>query len=224
MIRSRLSLMMVLASALAFSGCDWMPGKPDLGHHWMPASEQKDFAKLYSQNCQACHSIDGSPALAISMGNPVYLAWVPREALRKAVSDGIKDTAMPAFGQAQGGLLTEEQIDILVDGILAKKPGAAPAGLPPYAGVRGDPRKGQELFASVYAPSGTVIQGLANPYYLSLVSDSYLRTLLVAGFPEFGLPDYSKARPEKVLSNQEISDVAAWLASLRPAPLSQGGP
>lgn len=217
-------LVLALATSLVFSGCDWMPGKPDPGHHWMPASSQKDFAALYSQNCQACHSIDANPAPAISMGNPVYLSWIPREALRKAIAEGVQKTSMPAFSQAQGGLLTEEQIDILTDGILAQKPASPPADLPPYAGVKGDAKKGQALFAAVYAPLGSGVQGFTNPYYLSLVSDSYLRSLLVAGFPEAGLPDYSKARPEKVLSNQEISDVAAWLASLRPTPSSQGSP
>lgn len=220
----RIRFGLVLATALIFSACDWMPGKPDPGHRWMPASMEKDFSKLYVQNCQACHSIDGSPALAVSMGNPVYLSWIPREELRRAVAEGVKGTSMPAYGQAAGGLLTGEQIDILVDGILAKKPATVPSGLPPYAGVKGDGKRGGELFSAVYGSSGTAVQGLANPYFLQLVSDSYLRSLFVAGFPEMGLPDYSKARPGKVLSNQEISDLVAWLSALRPNPYPQGGP
>jgi hypothetical protein len=39
--------------------------------------------------------------------NPLYLAVVPKDVLKKIIADGIKATAMPAFAKANGGELTD---------------------------------------------------------------------------------------------------------------------
>jgi mono/diheme cytochrome c family protein len=123
-----------------------------------------------------------------------------------------------------GGGLTDEQITILVNGILAgKKPLDPAAGpLPAYAAPLGNPASGQAVFA-VYCASchgaggngGTKAGSVIDPAYLGLVSDQYLRTVTIAGRPEFGMPDWHGYIPGKSMSDQEVSDVVAWLVSNR---------
>jgi hypothetical protein len=48
-----------------------------------------------------------------------------------------------------------------------------------------------------------------------MVSDQYLRTIVVAGRPELGCPDFPKRLPDRSLTNEEVADLTAWLASHR---------
>jgi mono/diheme cytochrome c family protein len=56
---------------------------------------------------------------------------------------------------------------------------------------------------------------IANDSFLALVSDQGLRTLVITGRPELGAPDWRGNMPRKPMSDQEITDVVAWLASRR---------
>ena len=51
--------------------------------------------------------------------------------------------------------------------------------------------------------------------FLALVSDQGLRTIVIAGRPELGAPDWRGNIPGKPMTDQEITDVVAWLASRR---------
>jgi hypothetical protein len=52
--------------------------------------------------------------------------------------------------------------------------------------------------------------------YLSLISDQGLRTLVITGRPDFNAPDWRNNVASHPMSDQEITDVVAWLASQRP--------
>ena len=56
---------------------------------------------------------------------------------------------------------------------------------------------------------------IANATYLSLVSDQYLRTIVIAGRPELGAPDWRGNVIGRPMTSDEISAVVAWLASQR---------
>jgi hypothetical protein len=60
--------------------------------------------------------------------------------------------------------------------------------------------------------------------YLTLVSDQYLRTIVIAGRPELGAPDWRGNVPGRPMSDQEVTDVVAWLASQRIASPGQPYP
>ncbi|MGB9433834.1 MAG: cytochrome c, partial [Candidatus Acidiferrum sp.] len=51
--------------------------------------------------------------------------------------------------------------------------------------------------------------------FLALVSDQGLRTIVIAGRPELGAPDWRENIPGKPMTDQDITDVVAWLASRR---------
>lgn len=208
--------------ALSIAGCDWMPGKPKPEDKWQPPTAVSNFTTLYKQNCLGCHGVGGVVSGSLAMDNPTYLSVVPRETIDTIIDQGVPGTAMPAFSIAAGGTLTDEQIEILLNGILAKKP-AHPAGpLPPYAAALGNPAAGAAVFASACASchgatgvGGDKAGSVIEPAYLSLVTDQYLRSIVIAGRPDLGCPDFSGRIPGRAMTNQEIADVTAWLASNR---------
>jgi len=208
------------ASLLAVSGCDQLPGKPKESDRWQPPETVKDFKTLFGANCSACHGDDASIGPSISVQNPLYLAVIPKDVLRKIVAEGIKGTAMPGFAKANGGDLTDEQVDILVNNLTSKA--AQQTNLPSYSAAPGDANHGSEVYNQYCAnchgqagQGGEKAGAMVNPDYLHLVSDQYLRSVIICGRPELGMPNYQEVVRDHPMSTQEIADVVAWLASHR---------
>src|SRR5260370_26949643 len=113
-----LILGLVGLSTLGLYGCANAPGHP--GPDGIPVipSEISDFNVLYGQNCAGCHGPEGKRGgAAIALGDPVYLAIAYDAVVRRAVSNGIPGTSMPAFAHSAGGMLTDQQIYVIVHGI-----------------------------------------------------------------------------------------------------------
>jgi cytochrome c oxidase cbb3-type subunit 3 len=209
-------------------GCNRLPGKPREEDRWKPPAENKNFAELFDTNCRACHSNGRTLGASISMNNPPYVAVAPKEVVHKIIEEGVPGTAMPAYSAKAGGMLTDEQINILVDGIyLWAKGREAPAdNLPPYSAALGDAERGESIFAqdcaNCHGSDGEGVKGKAgsvvDPAYLSLVSDQYLRSVVIAGRPELGMPGFRDYVAGKPMTPEEISDVVAWLSSRRRGP------
>ncbi|HEY8901108.1 MAG TPA: cytochrome c [Chthoniobacterales bacterium] len=227
MIRSRiLSFTLCALAASALTACDgkldvsaldsWMPGKPKREDAWKPETAITSGEEIFAQNCLGCHSIGGTPSPSIAMSDPLYLAVIPPEILKSIIANGIKVSSMPAFSEEHGGSLTPEQIEKLVAFILEKKkPIDGP--LPAYAAPAGNAAAGQIAFETYFSkfPGMTGYGSISDPAFLGLVTDQYIRTLVIAGRPELGLPDYRSRVPGKAMSDQEIADVVAWLISQR---------
>jgi cytochrome c oxidase cbb3-type subunit 3/ubiquinol-cytochrome c reductase cytochrome c subunit len=65
---------------------------------------------------------------------------------------------------------------------------------------------------------------LVDPAYLALISDQGLRSLILAGQPQDGMPDWSSdmtGAGSRAMTDQEIADTVAWLASHRIATPGQ---
>ena len=95
-----------------------------------------DFDFLYARNCSGCHGPDGKGGAAIGLGDPVYLAIADDAVIRRVTSSGVAGTSMPAFAQHSGGMLTDDQINVMVGGIRsrwAKPDTVRDAAVPPYA-------------------------------------------------------------------------------------------
>ena len=198
----------------------------------VPRPEQVlDFETLYGQNCAGCHGAHGQNGAAISLANPVYLATVGSADLQRIVASGVPGTAMPPFGKAAGGMLTDQQIQALTQGMIKAWADSSQLGgqkPPAYASTgQGDAVRGQTAFSSYcgrcHSADGTGnaekhLGSLVDPSYLALISDQGLRSIIIGGQPAQGMPDW---RSEKVgsqthaLSDQEITDIVAWLASHR---------
>jgi cytochrome c oxidase cbb3-type subunit 3 len=216
-------LPMLVLSCVALLSCT-APGQPAAETAVIRPSEVTDFRLLYAQNCSGCHGANGQGALTVAIGKPVYLAIADDPTIRRVVEEGRAGTTMPAFSQRAGGFLTDAQIEILVRGIRAwSRPGNLINSRPPAyaASLTGNAARGQDVFAG-YCSSchGTGVSGaraIADPLYLALVTDQDLRTVIIAGMPNLGMPDWrGHATP---LSDADVTDVVAWLAMHR-MPLS----
>lgn len=202
---------------------NWMPGKPKLENAWKPAQDITDFDKLFAQNCRGCHGDGKTVGAAIDLSDPTLLAILTPDELKTLITNGVPKTAMPAFSVPNGGNLTDAQIQILVDGIQGwKNVETAPKGpLPAYSAPLGDATRGAEIYktysASILEKTPAIGKDgfLTNPAFLGMVTDQYLRLLVIAGRPELGIPSYQTAISGQPMSDQDIADVVAWLATQR---------
>jgi mono/diheme cytochrome c family protein len=234
----------VLASALALAGagCHNAPGKPVTGSEAMRPDQMLEFESLYAQNCASCHGQHGKNGAALSLANPVYLTVAGVANIQRATAEGVPGTMMPPFAKAKGGMLTDQQITALAQGMVNEwaKPALAAGKMPPaYASSSaGDAEKGQKAYATFCARchgadgSGAVvgnlhIGSLVDSAYLSLISDQGLRSIIIAGQPEQDMPGWRSdaagkgARPR---SDEEIANIVAWIASHRIATPGQPYP
>jgi len=178
------------------------------------------------------HGPDGKGGAAIGLGDPVYLAIADNATITRVAADGVPGTAMPAFAQHSGGMLTNDQIDVIAKESAQPGPKRMPRTIrilrPTAAQSPGDPARGAAAY-NVYCASchgaagrgGTRAGSIVEPSYLALVSDQNLRTTVIAGRPELGAPDWRGNVPGKPMSPRDVSDVVAWLSSQRPQSSAQ---
>jgi mono/diheme cytochrome c family protein len=211
---------------MLLSACSSPAGRPTKDSEEPAPSEISDFKTLYTENCAGCHGTDARGGAAVALADPVYLAIIDEPSMRKVIANGVHGTSMPAFAQSAGGFLTDKQIDVITSEIRSRwsRPGILNgANAPSYAArSQGDVHRGEASYrtycSSCHGPQG---QGggkgsaITNDSFLALVSDQGLRTMVIAGRPELGAPDWRGNVPGKPMSDQEITDVVAWLASHR---------
>jgi cytochrome c oxidase cbb3-type subunit 3 len=212
--------------AILFSGCGAPHGQPGKDSEVLAPNEVLEFGTLYAENCAGCHGPEGRGGAAIALANPVYLAIADDASIRKVISNGVRGTAMPAFAKSAGGMLTDAQIDVITKEIRSRwsKQGvldtATAPSYPPKSA--GDAQRGEVAYKT-YCESchGSGGKGgrngspITDDSFLALVSDQGLRTIVITGRPELGAPDWRGDLPGRPMSDQEVTDVVAWLASHR---------
>jgi mono/diheme cytochrome c family protein len=223
-----------LAACGLLLGCERLPGKPTEAQRPLLSSQVTNFDEIYGRSCAGCHGRDGQMGAARPLRDPLYQALVRRDTLRQIIAQGVPGTTMPAFSERLGGGLTDTQIDIVIDGMQnrwGRSQAFATMTLPPYslqdagtAGTEpGEPERGQAAYTTYCAhchgpdgrgeeKGGAVLDGA----YLALVSDQALRTAIIAGRIDLGMPDWREAVVGHPMTPQDITDIVAWLASHRP--------
>lgn len=177
-----------------------------------------NFNTLYSQNCAGCHGANGRNGPAFDLSNPVYQAAVSDATLQQIISMGEPPTQMPAFAQSSGGMLTDAQVDALVKGMRTAWPanGALNGLTPPQPGGHSDAEQGQKTYQVACARCHSEPnQRVTDPTYLALINNRTLRTIIVAGRPDLGHPDWRGDIPGRPLTDQEVNDIVAYLDSLQ---------
>jgi cytochrome c oxidase cbb3-type subunit III len=211
---------------MLLSACSSPPGQPRRASEILAPSEVMEFRTLYAENCAGCHGTEGKGGGAIALADPVYLAIADDTAMRKVIANGVRGTSMPAFAQSAGGMLTDKQIDVITREMRSRwsRQGILDGANPPAYAAKsaGNVQHGEVVYgtycASCHGPQG---QGgpkgsaISNDSFLALVSDQGLRTIVVTGRRELGAPDWRGNVSGKPMSDQEITDVVAWLASRR---------
>jgi cytochrome c oxidase cbb3-type subunit 3 len=211
---------------LLLAGCGSPHGQPLAGSETLAPNEILDFDTLYAQNCAGCHGAEGRGGAAIALADPVYLAIADDAVIRKVVANGVHGTAMPAFAESAGGMLTDKQIDVISNEMRSRWSrqeilnGANPPSYAPKSA--GDAQRGEVAYKtyceSCHGPGGRggpKGSAIADDSFLALVSDQGLRTIVIAGRPELGAPDWRGNVSGKPMSDQEVTDVVAWLGSRR---------
>src|SRR2546425_2038826 len=142
-------------TAALLVGCDNAPGRRAMDEENVAPDRILDFDILYRTNCAGCHGPHGRGGAALALANPTYLAIADADVLRRVTADGIAGTPMPASGRRSGAMLTDQQIDAIVNGIRARwaNPSAVAAiNPPPYSdSLPGDARRGGTVFATYCA-------------------------------------------------------------------------
>lgn len=166
------------------------------------------------------------------LNDPLFLALVSDEALRRVIDRGRPGTLMPAFGQTAGGTLTVPQVVVLAAGLrkewgqgfdksktpsseyrLADSEGANPP--------RGDADRGKEVYVLACARchgsdgKGGRAGTLRDRAFLALISDQALRHVVTTGRTDLGMPGYATVGGQKPLTAEQISDLVVLLASWR---------
>ena len=226
-------VLVLAAGSLALVGCTRIPGRPGPGPEVVRPDEVLDFPTLYKANCAACHGENGRNGAAISLANPVYLAVAGEDNLRHITANGVSGKLMPPFAKSAGGMLTDQQIGVLAHGMMQQwsKPDLlAGSSLLPYKStLAGDSVRGQQAFGTFCARChgaggegstgdaqskkgrvGSIVDGS----YLALISDQGLRSITIAGRPDEGMPDW-RTDGTQPMTDQQITDIVAWLASKR---------
>jgi cytochrome c oxidase cbb3-type subunit 3 len=217
---------LAIVALLACAACSSSRGAPRADSEVVSPSEVVDFNLLYGKNCAGCHGVDGRGGAALALANPVFLAIADDAVIRHTAANGVSGTPMPAFAQSAGGMLNDKQIDAIVGGFRswAKPDALRDVTPPPYAAQSpGDPQRGADAYRT-YCSSchgagghgGSKASSIVDGSYLALVSDQQLRTIVIAGRPELGAPDWRGDVAGRPMSAQEITDVVAWLSSQRP--------
>jgi mono/diheme cytochrome c family protein len=238
-----LPLLVCSGVLLACGGCWRAPGIPAPGDDVPRPDKQLDFHALYKQNCAGCHGENGVGGAAVRLNNAAYLAVAGPDNLRGIVAKGMASTLMPGFGAGSGGMLTDQQVNALVEGMLndwSRPEEFRAVALPPYSSSSaGNPAGGREAYVTACArchgadgtgvhpapgqqqPPGSSPHSIVDPSYLSLVSDQSLRTIVIAGHPDDHAPDWRSYIPGRALDPQQISDIVAWIASHRASAAQQ---
>jgi mono/diheme cytochrome c family protein len=207
------------ALLMAVAGCSHLPGAPKPGDEVARPDSITNFATLYGRNCAGCHGDHGQNGASFDLANPIYQSWVDDSTLRTIIANGEPGSQMPAFAKSAGGFLADAQVDALVQGMRAnwQKSGALNGTPPPYTTeLKGDVAHGQQVYqAECEDCHKRPSRNITSPTFLALVNDQTLRTIIIAGRPDIGMPNWQDKAHQHPLTDQEVTDVVAWLAAQR---------
>ena len=113
-------------------------------------------ARLFAENCAVCHGPEGQGRVGATLAKD-FPSIRPDLAIETTIANGVAGSVMPAWGQANGGPLSEEEVGALVFYILSWQTGGPPVIAPtPTANPRpamtappevsGDPNQGALLY------------------------------------------------------------------------------
>ena len=197
----------------------------------LPAFAAPDGAKLYAQNCAACHGESGAGGIGIPLALPSFQATIDDSYLSNTIRNGRPGRVMPAFPQ-----LKEDELTAIVKHVRSWYQGEI-ARFSTQT-LKGNPVRGQQLFAThcaaCHGASGEGGKGtgvtfsrprelpitapaLHNPGFLASARDEMLKKVMLEGRPGTPMVSFLKAG----LSDSDINDIVSYVRSFEKQALSQ---
>jgi len=201
-------------------------------------AQLEEGARLYAENCAVCHGADGQGRIGATLAKD-WPSIRPDLTIRATIERGIDNSPMPAWGQANGGPLSETQIDALVayiltwgnNGPLQPAPTISYAPRPvvtPPPNVVGDPNNGGVLFDQNCVVchgadgEGRVGATLAKSW-ASIRPDLSIKNAIAAGIENSPMPAWDQANGGP-LTEAEVNDLVAFILTLPVVQSVAGAP
>lgn len=183
-------------------------------------------AELYAAYCAVCHGQTGEGRTGATLTN-VFSSISPSAFMEQVITAGREGTAMPAWGEAYGGPLTEADVQDIIAyinswGTASQPPAPAPpvpaVEIPPVPEVDGDPNAGYTLFqqncAACHGEQGEGRVGASlNSAFAAIYPGAFTIETVRRGIPGSLMPPFAQAYGGP-LTDQQINDVAAYVLSL----------
>jgi mono/diheme cytochrome c family protein len=203
-------------------------------------------ARLYADNCAVCHGPQGEGRIGARLRD--FPSISPQAFVKATVANGVPGSKMPAWSKANGGPLTDAEIDAIAAFVATWTTGSVPVApteaprplvaLPTVAGVSGDPARGAQVFQQNCRVchgdkgEGRVGVNLAKPF-ASAFPAAYVKQAVSSGVQGSLMPAWAQLNGGP-LTNQQIDDVTAFVLSMQkassptfieptPAPAPSGG-
>jgi len=200
-------------------------------------AEMELGARLYNENCAICHGENGQGRIGATLAQD-WPSIQPELTIESTIANGISGSVMPAWGQAKGGPLTNEQIAAIATYILSWQTSGVPNMTPaptatlippitPLPGVEGDPNAGAVLFAQNCAAchgdkgQGRIGATLAQDWP-GIRPDLAVKGTITSGIRGSAMPAWSQENGGP-LSETDINNLVAFIMTL-PAVPAQGQP
>ena len=185
--------------------------------------------QLFVDNCTSCHGTRGEGGAGAVLNNSILLKKASNDVLFAAIVAGRPSTIMPAWGQANGGPFTDEDIRDLVTFIRAWEPSAPEVQVAVFVP---NPARGAAIYTygcflchgedgkggsniSVSSPSASSAPAVVAPAInvlgqLSKNDDEWYRQMIINGRPAKGMPSWGG-----VLSSNQVDDLISMIAAWR---------
>lgn len=189
-------------------------------------------AQIYSENCAVCHGPDGKGRVGATLAKD-WPSIRPDLEVKTTIENGVAGSPMPPWSQANGGPLTEEEIDALVYYILSWQTGGPQLVIPTATaiqrpaitsppGISGDPNQGAVLFDQncvvCHGPDGQGRVGatLAKDWP-SIRPDLLVQATIQRGVPGSTMPAWGQENGGP-LAEEEINNLVAYILTWSTPP------
>lgn len=182
--------------------------------------------ELFVENCTSCHGTRGEGIVGPALNDKILLEEASDGVLFAAIQAGRPGTTMPAWGQAYGGALTDEDIEAVVSFIRAFEANAPEVIVGEFIPSAA---RGATIFAStcftchgengmgVEDADGNTVLAINDQKKLNENDNEWYEQVIVNGLPASGMPIYGE-----VLTDEQVQDlmalIDAWRAGEEVAP------